>query len=282
MDYQIIQSFKNGYNVKCNICGHTKFMKLHNYQTSHKLMHNGINCGNDYYESLVGEIIDDYQIIGMEQCDPCGKHLYKIKCLKCGVEEIVGLRSLQLKKGFSHGLRCMKNIPDSEYKKVIIERFNDIKQRCENPNNSNYIHYGLRGIKCEYKYPIDLYNDFIEELIQHSSVYGLRNSTFDRIDVNGNYCKENLRIATQTMQSTNTTRKKLFILFKDDQRILSDNAMYVGKYLHINGRSVGNLIRGNSKSAGGWRLYKIIENTNIIDIDFIVKNENVTTNLIIS
>ena len=194
------------------------------------------------------------------------------------------IRSLHSFKKFNyiHGDTCFKNVPDSEYKCTIGTRFNDMKNRCNNPNHKMYKFYGQRGIKLLYKYPVDLYHDFIEELKEHSRIYGLRNSTFDRIDVNGNYCKDNLRITTQKIQNVNQHRKKFFIIEKENKRILADSAMEVGRYLNINGRSIGNVIRKQSKSAGGWKLYKILNNVSKENIDEIIKNEDVTTNLIIS
>lgn len=126
-----------------------------------------------------------------------------------------------------------------------------MKQRCENPNNNNYKHYGQRGITCEYKYAIDLYMDFAEELQQKIKQNGLKNATFDRIDVNKGYYKDNLRITTQKVQCTNTTKQRIFIIEKDNERIIGNNAMEVGRQLNINGRSLGNMVRGSSKSAGG-------------------------------
>ncbi len=219
-------------------------------------------------------MVGDYEIVSY-----LGNYKYKVKCSKCGIETISTLQSLISKSdSYAHGIRCFKSIPNSKYKKVILERFQNMNQRCNNPNNTNYSHYGARGIKLEYQYPIDLYLDFIDELKAHSEKYGLRNSTFDRIDVNGNYCKTNLRITTQSVQSTNTTKKILFILEKDGDKVLCDNSMAFGKAYNTNGRAIGNVVRGTVKTAGGWRLYaKFAPN---INIDKIVETESVTTKLI--
>ena len=282
MDYEIIDKLrknnKDYYLIKCKKCGHEKEIIKYNYQIAVSrptgLSHNGINCKEDYYDSFIGKEIGDYVVDTRED------FVYCLHCKKCGTKEKILLRSLQLADLYSHkhGIRCYKNLPESEIKNVIAIRFNDIKQRCNNPNNYNYSHYGKRNIQCDYKYAVDLYYDFYDELKEHSEKYGLHNSTFDRIDVNKGYTKDNLRIATQSVQSTNTTRKKLFILEQGKIRVLCDNAMEFGRTFNVNGRSVGNVIRGSSKTAGGWRLYKVFPPD--ANVDEIMEKESVTTKII--
>ena len=70
----------------------------------------------------------------------------------------------------------------------------------------------------------------------------------------------------------------MFILEKDNEKVLCDNPMCFGRIFNVNGRSVGNVVRGSSKTAGGWKLTRIVgldEN-----IEEIINNEGVTTKLI--
>jgi hypothetical protein len=75
-----------------------------------------------------------------------------------------------------------------------------MKQRCDNPNNPKYKHYGGRGIKyCEsWKKFENFYNEMGSRLL---------NTTLDRIDVNGNYTKDNCKWSTFIEQNNNKRKR---------------------------------------------------------------------------
>jgi len=78
--------------------------------------------------------------------------------------------------------------------------WNTMTQRCYNPNQKAYINYGGRGIQVcdEWKGASGLLN-FIKDMENGYE----KHLELDRIDVNGNYCKENCRWADYSMQGFN-------------------------------------------------------------------------------
>jgi hypothetical protein len=87
-----------------------------------------------------------------------------------------------------------------------------IKTRIYNKNNEKYPIYGGRGIKCEWKSFEDFKRDMEDSYYLHVKEFGEKNTQIDRVDVNGNYCKENCRWATRTEQARNTRRNRFFTL----------------------------------------------------------------------
>lgn len=134
----------------------------------------------------------------------CGNlHTTDFQALKKGSSKSCGcwLSEWASKKMTKHGLSTKDGKKTSEYATWI-----GMKRRCNNVNNPDYPHYGGRGIKVSKEWENDFAQFYTDMGQKPSSDYSI-----ERIDVNGNYCKENCKWILKTDQPKNT---RVTILFK--------------------------------------------------------------------
>lgn len=99
-----------------------------------------------------------------------------------------------------------------------------MKERCCNPNNKDYKHYGGRGITICQEW-IDNPKKFYDWSLSNGYDASL---TIERIDVNGNYEPSNCRWATRKEQANNTRRNSLYTI-NGETHTLSQWAEIAGK-----------------------------------------------------
>ena len=121
------------------------------------------------------------------------------------------------------------------YHSSIYRSWYNMKTRCTNKNSPNYQGYGSRGITFDSKW--STFAGFLEDM-QDSYVNGL---SIERIDNNGNYCKENCRWANAKEQANNTrnTEKALRYTFQGKTLRISEWA----KLFNINRTTLDMRIR---------------------------------------
>lgn len=92
--------------------------------------------------------------------------------------------------------------------------YRDIKRRTENKKDIQYHLYGGKGIKCEWESFGDFKKDMYKSYLLHrKNNPGYRNTSINRVDNNGNYCKKNCRWATHKEQQRNKTTT-VYITYK--------------------------------------------------------------------
>lgn len=95
-----------------------------------------------------------------------------------------------------------------------------MKQRCNNPNNKHYKNYGGRGIKvCE---EWNIFDKFLLDMGPRPE----KGYSLDRIDVNGDYNKENCKWSSRHTQDRNR-RNSVYLKYKGETYILQDLANMV-------------------------------------------------------
>jgi hypothetical protein len=155
--------------------------------------------------NYIGKIFGDLKIISEEK-QTSKRRNFKVKCLICGDERIINIS--WIKKHNKHSVTtCGKK--NRIYNKRFNRIYNDIVRRCENTNRKDSKYYCLKGIKCNITYQ-DFYNNLFQDYLKHIEKFGEKNTTIDRIDVNGNYELGNIRWATISEQARNKDFKKIF------------------------------------------------------------------------
>lgn len=96
-----------------------------------------------------------------------------------------------------------------------------MKGRCNNKNDDRYTDYGGRGIKYDPKW--EKFDGFWEDMEEGYA----DNLSLDRIDVNGDYTKENCRWATSKQQSRNM-RNNVCLTFNGKTQTLPEWAEELG------------------------------------------------------
>lgn len=223
--------------IKCTKCGHIKKVLKSNF-IRYNYFHNGVNCGEDYYNEKIGETIDDMTLIkylGFKNNLP----RFLAKCKICGYTKEIYYNNFCKRHGTSHTGRKSRSyhtttptnisVKDPLYK-ALYSRWHAMMGRCYHPSNNRYYLYGARGIKvCDrwhdfHNYFLDNWDSFKEFAGKH----GLINTTMDRIDVNKDYSLENCTWATQEEQSNNRRYNLEFEVYDEATN------KFIGKYRGLN------------------------------------------------
>ncbi len=180
--------------------------------------------------------------------------LWHCKC-DCGVEK--DIPSSTLRNGRSRSCGCLNSDLASErsYRhggctngklEGIYKIWRDMKGRCYQKSNNRYNIYGGRGIKVCKEW-LD-YSAFREWALANGYKAGL---SIDRIDVNGDYCPENCRWATDTEQANNRRSNHFITAFGKTKTIAEWAKEFDLKYSTLYARL----------SKNGWSIEKAVMET---------------------
>lgn len=175
--------------------------------------------------NLLGMRFGRLTVIERTENNQRGQSCWKCHC-DCGNETVVV--ASDLKKGHTKSCGCSRS--ESKFKHgmahtKISHIWRAIKDRCSNPNNKRYKHYGGRGITiCD-----EWRNDFLAfyNYVSKLEHYGEEGYSLDRINNDGNYEPDNLRWADAKTQNHNT-RKNVFIEYNGEKMTVAEASKLSG------------------------------------------------------
>lgn len=150
------------------------------------------------------------------KCKKCGKSIDKRnKSKTCKIclckQRAFNSRGVSLKANVTHGM-CQ-----TRFYKI----YRGILNRCNNPKLYNFSRYGGRGIKCLWSSFENFRDDMYIDYLQHTKKFGEKNTTINRKDNDGNYCKKNCLWATSKKQANNR-RSNRIINYKNKRLTLNE------------------------------------------------------------
>lgn len=153
---------------------------------------------------------------------------FKCKC-DCGNYTVVS--SNNLRRNHVQSCGCLQRERASNYHFKHGESLNKtteyrtwklIKYRCSNINDKKYSHYGGRGVTMCKEW-MESFETFLKDMGRKPC----HNYSIERIDVNGNYDKNNCKWATNYEQNRNK-RNNIWLQYNGKRMVLQDWAKEIG------------------------------------------------------
>ena len=120
-----------------------------------------------------------------------------------------------------------------------------LRDRTTNPNNEFFNNYGNRDINSDaFKQFNNFYKDMYQSYLDAIKKYPNEKISIDRINVNGDYCKENCRWIPLKWQNGNQTRNKWICATGNNHIYLTKNIKKFSEVFHISYSCIRSNLKG--------------------------------------
>ena len=226
-------AYKKGhsyYNCKCD-CGNPNIIVV---ERSHLLDGHTQSCDNCTKYDIIGKIFGKLTVIRYLY-HKYNEAVYECRC-SCG-NIVIRNRENLISNSFSCCYDCFKKYQSNNQIKHGMSRtkfyniWNRLKDRCTYKNSPSYSNYGGRGITYDPRWNQfeNFRDDMYESYIEACNIYGEENISIDRIDVNGNYCKDNCRFVDNKIQANNKRNNRIVTINDEDMTL----SQAVDKYSNL-------------------------------------------------
>ncbi len=210
------------------------------------------------YNFEVGNIIDDLTIV---EIVPCTKGSgsstkYRVVCNVCHREKMMTGPCLAKHIGTTH-TACGKGIKLKD--KAFYNHWCAMRTRTTNPNQDHWKDYGGRGINSDkFANFVDFYDGLYESYKEARALFGEKNVSLERVDVDGHYCVENCKWIHVADQKGNQRKTIYFeITFPDGHSEVCRNVRKFARDHGLNASSLNDLINGRLQSLKGYRGHRV-------------------------
>ena len=197
-----------------------------------------------------------------------GKHGHSCWKCQCSCGNIIVVQYGNIKKGTTKSCGCLKKEFLTKHgmaKTRFYKSWKSMKIRCLNKNREYYKYYGGRGITvCEEWLDFNNFkNDMYESYLGHVKDFGEKQTTLDRIDNNGNYCKENCKWSTYKEQIANQrdkfTQKWFRAISPSGEEFVLNNQREFARENGLNQRHISSCLNRKSKHHKQWKFQYLTE-----------------------
>lgn len=209
------------------------------------------------YKYDIGDIVDDLECIDIIHPIKGSRKstTYVMKCRVCGrIKNMVGA-TIADHRGTTHKA-CGQFLKTKNPK--FYRHWQQMRTRTTNPNVC-WKHYGGRGITSdEFKYFIDFYDVMFESYMRACEIYGEKNVSLERKDVDGSYTKENCEWIHINKQKSNWRKTVYFeIEFPDHHKEIHRNVNEFAKEHQLSVPCIRDLINGRLKTYKGYKAKRL-------------------------